>query len=76
MDEHPSKLGVQVAVGPDSDAEEIAEATLQLRRTPLNEPAHAVNLAVEEFFADRQPGDLLLMHFSGHGIKDQDGAAR
>ena len=42
-------------------------------RTLLNEPAHVVNLAVEEFFADRQPGDLLLMHFSGHGIKDQDG---
>ena len=42
-------------------------------RTLLNEPAYVVNLAVEEFFADRQPGDLLLMHFSGHGIKDQDG---
>ena len=42
-------------------------------RTLLNEPAHVVNLAVEEFFADRRPGDLLLMHFSGHGIKDQDG---
>ena len=42
-------------------------------RTLLNEPAHVVNLAVEEFFADRQPADLLLMHFSGHGIKDQDG---
>jgi outer membrane protein assembly factor BamB len=42
-------------------------------RTLLNEPAHVVNLAVEEFFADRQPGDLLLLHFSGHGIKDQDG---
>lgn len=42
-------------------------------RTVLNEPAHVVNLAVEEFFADRQPGDLLLVHFSGHGIKDQNG---
>ena len=42
-------------------------------RTLLNEPAHVVNLAVEEFFADRRPGDLLLVHFSGHGIKDQDG---
>ena len=42
-------------------------------RTLLNEPAHVVNLAVEEFFADRRPGDLLLMHFSGHGIKDEDG---
>ena len=42
-------------------------------RILLNEPAHVVTLAVEEFFADRRPGDLLLMHFSGHGIKDEDG---
>ena len=42
-------------------------------RTLLNEPAHVVNLAVEEFFADRRPGDLLLVHFSGHGLKDEDG---
>ena len=42
-------------------------------RTLLNEPAHEVNLAVEEFFADRQPDDMLLLHFSCHGIKDEDG---
>src|SRR6185312_6351826 len=42
-------------------------------RTLVNEPAHVVSLAVEDFFADRRPGDLLLVHFSGHGIKDQDG---
>ena len=42
-------------------------------RTLLNEPAHLINLAVEEFFADRRPGDLLLVHFSGHGVKDEDG---
>ena len=42
-------------------------------RTLLNDPAHEVNLAVEEFFADRQPDDLLLMHFSCHGVKDEDG---
>ena len=42
-------------------------------RTLLNEPAHIVNLAVEEFFADRRPGDLLLVHFSCHGLKDEDG---
>ena len=42
-------------------------------RTLLNEPAHVVNLAVEEFFADRRPADLLLVHFSSHGVKDEDG---
>jgi hypothetical protein len=42
-------------------------------RTLLNEPAHEVNLAVEEFFADRRPDDLLLVHFSCHGVKDESG---
>ena len=42
-------------------------------RTLLNEPAHEVNLAVEEFFDDRRPDDLLLLHFSCHGVKDEGG---
>ncbi len=42
-------------------------------RTLLNEPVHMVNLAVEEFFADRRPDDLLLVHFSCHGVKDEAG---
>lgn len=42
-------------------------------RTLLNEPAHLVNEAVEEFLTDRSPDDLLLLHFSCHGIKDRDG---
>ena len=42
-------------------------------RTLLNRPNQEVALAVEEFFADRQPDDMLLVHFSCHGIKDEDG---
>lgn len=42
-------------------------------RKMLNEPQHVISEAVEEFFADRAPGDLLLFYFSGHGIKDEDG---
>jgi hypothetical protein len=41
--------------------------------TVLNEPAHLVNLAVEEFFADRGHDDLLVLHFSCHGLKDETG---
>jgi WD domain, G-beta repeat/Caspase domain len=41
-------------------------------RTLLNAPAHEVNEAVEEFFDDRRPNDLLL-HFSCHGVKDEGG---
>jgi len=39
----------------------------------VNRPAHEVNLAVEDFFADRSPDDLLLVHFSCHGVKDEGG---
>jgi hypothetical protein len=42
MDQHPATLAVQVAVGPDSDAEEIARATLQLRRELLDLDVDAV----------------------------------
>ncbi|WP_378520864.1 caspase family protein [Nonomuraea helvata] len=42
-------------------------------RTMLNEPTAVINEAVEEFFADRHPDDLLLLHFSGHGVKDDSG---
>ena len=44
MDEHPSALGVQVAVGPDGDAEEVAQATLQLRRELLDLDVDAVEV--------------------------------
>jgi Caspase domain len=42
-------------------------------RTLLNEPAYVISEAIEDFFADRRPDDLLLLHFSCHGLKDEDG---
>lgn len=42
MDEHPARIGLQVVVGPDGDAEEIAQATLQLRRELLDLDVDAV----------------------------------
>jgi Caspase domain len=42
-------------------------------RTILNEPEYVISEAVEEFFADRSPDDLLLLYFSCHGVKDDDG---
>jgi hypothetical protein len=44
MQEQPATLGIQVAVGPDADAEEVAEATLQLRRELLELDVEAVEL--------------------------------
>jgi Caspase domain/WD domain, G-beta repeat len=42
-------------------------------RTLLNAPAYEVNEAVAEFFTNRHPDDLLLLHFSCHGLKDEAG---
>ena len=36
MNEYLATLGIQVALGPDGDAEEVAQATLQLRRELLD----------------------------------------
>jgi len=71
--------GLQRLRAPASDAQALAGVLrdpdiggFQVR-TLLNEPAHEVTLAVEEFFADRRPDDLLLLHFSCHGVKDEGG---
>jgi hypothetical protein len=44
MEERPGTLGIQVTVGPDADPEEIAEATLRLRRELLELDVEAVEL--------------------------------
>src|SRR4030095_3896160 len=44
MKARPATLGVQVAVESDADAEEVAEATLQLRRELLDLDVEAVEL--------------------------------
>ncbi len=42
MEGRPATLGIQLAVGADTDAEEVAEATLQLRRELLDLDVEAV----------------------------------
>jgi len=44
MNNHPETLGVQVAFGPDGDADEVAQATLQLRRELLDLDLDAVEV--------------------------------
>jgi hypothetical protein len=46
---------------------------LRRLRTMLNEPSYVVSEAVEEFFDERGRDDLLLLHFSCHGVKDEGG---
>jgi hypothetical protein len=42
-------------------------------RTVRNQPTSVLLPRIEGFFADRKPGDLLLLHFSCHGIKNAPG---
>ena len=39
----------------------------------INRPHYEVQQAIEKFFKDRKRDDLLLLYFSGHGIKDEEG---
>jgi len=41
--------------------------------TVFNQPSYAVNEIVQDFFAERSPDDLLVLHFSCHGVKSEDG---
>lgn len=66
-------------VAPAQDAEALARVLQDPAiggfqvQTLLNEPSHKVTQAIEAFFTDRKLDDLLLLYFSGHGIKDDWG---
>ncbi|TPG19535.1 caspase family protein [Pedococcus bigeumensis] len=42
-------------------------------RVVHNSPSHTVQARVEDLFAEGRPDDLLLLHFSGHGLKSDSG---
>lgn len=71
--------GLRELRAPSHDADQLARVLRDpdiggfTVRTMRNQPAPAISEAVEEFFADRGPDELLLLHFSGHGVKDEDG---
>ena len=47
MEDQPTMLGLGLVAGPDADAEEVAEATLQLRRELLDLDVDAVEVPSE-----------------------------
>ena len=38
-----------------------------------NESAHVIQAQIEEVFSESRPDDVLLLHFSGHGLKNDSG---
>ena len=75
QDESLAKL-----TAPSKDAEEFA----RILKSPdicafddikilLNQPDTIVRVAIDEFFEERKPDDLLVLYFSGHGIRDEFG---
>jgi len=74
--DHP---GLQQLRSPVRDAEGLTEVLQDHRiggfevRTVVDGRQHEVNRAIEDFFLDRGRDDLLLLHISCHGIKNDDG---
>ncbi|HZI77597.1 MAG TPA: caspase family protein, partial [Gemmatimonadales bacterium] len=50
-----------------SDAQ-IGDFAVQVVR---NEPSHLIQAQIEEFFSEGRSDDVLLLHFSGHGLKSE-----
>ena len=42
-------------------------------KTLVNESDANIRLSLEDFFADKLPDDLLVIYFSGHGVRDEQG---
>lgn len=66
-------------VAPAQDAEALARVLTDPAiggfevQSLLNQPSYKVGPTIETFFTDRKRDDLLLLYFSGRGIKDPEG---
>jgi uncharacterized caspase-like protein len=71
--------GLRALVAPAQDAAALAEVLADPSvggfevRVLHNAAAQEIRFAVEDFFADRAPEDLLMLHFSCHGLKNAAG---
>ena len=70
---------LQKLIAPAQDAEALANVLQDANiggfevKTLLDEPSYKVNEEIQAFFSDRGRDDLLLLYFSCHGIKDEEG---
>lgn len=49
---------------------QIGEFSVQVVR---NEPSYVIQAQIEELFSESRPDDVVLIHFSGHGLKSESG---
>ena len=71
--------GLRRLLSPATDAEQLAAVLGDPRigdfevRVVRNEPAYVVQEQIEDLFAGATSDDVLLVHFSGHGLKGEAG---
>lgn len=76
-DEYEREL--QKLQAPSADAAELGRVLADphigdfIVRDIRNQPSYAIQAEIEDLFADGRPDDLLLLHFSCHGLKNDSG---
>jgi hypothetical protein len=71
--------GLKHLLAPVADAQALAGVLGDARiggfdvQVVRNEPAHVIEGQIEDIFSDSRPDDVLLLHFSCHGVKSESG---
>ena len=73
--------GLAQLTAPGKDAEDFARVLKDKEigafddvKVVVNEPSASVIEAIDAFFDQKKPDDMLVLYFSGHGIKDEAGS--
>ena len=72
--------GLAQLTAPGKDAEDFARVLKSQDicdfddvKISINQPSSSVIETIDEFFDQKKPDDLLILYFSGHGVKDRLG---
>ena len=71
--------GLRRLRSPAADAEALARVLGDLQigafgvQTVLNQPSHVIQNQIEDLLAESRPEDVILLHFSCHGLKSESG---